>query len=387
MSRVARVLMLNYEFPPLGGGSGNATLHLLQEMAGDGQLRIDLLTSGRSGRNEPSPILEAVRILRIPIRKRETHFWTTREIVEWSARAVARTHALIRRNDYDLCHCWGGWPAGVIGQIHRRRFPYLVALRGSDVPGYNPRLRRIDPLLLRPVSRSVWSGARVVTCVSEDLKDLARRTAPDVEYTVIRNGVDTERFRPSGAPGALEASGRLRVLFLGRLIERKGVGDLVEAFRTVAGRDPAIVLDIVGSGPEHGRLAARVRAAGLEERVHFHGAAGAEQVPAALRSASIFVMPSVEEAMSNAALEAMASGLPVITTRTGVAEVTDGNGFVVERGKPDQIARAILRYIQEPELRERHGRRSREIAETMSWRNVADAYRQVYDRVLNRVRV
>ncbi len=380
MSGRPRVLMVNYEFPPLGGGSGNATLHVLREFAGHPDIRIDLITSGAERceiREQFSPNID---IHRIPIAKKEPHYWKTTEILEWSIRAAFRSRELVERNRYDLCHCWGGWPAGLIGRQHRGKMPYAVALRGSDVPGYNPRLRLLDPFLLRPVSRPVWRDAAVVTCVSGFLGDLARRTERDIPYEVILNGVDCARFHPGPRPE------RFRFLFLGRLIKRKGVIDLLNAFQLVAQDDPRPVLEIVGSGPERSALEAFCRDQALNGRVHFHGAAETADVPEIYRNASVFVMPSIEEAMSNATLEAMASGLPVITTRTGVSEVIDGNGIVVGRQSSEELATAMRAYLADQDLSDQHGRRSREIAETMTWAAVARAYRAAYDRILDRSR-
>lgn len=374
MSPAPRILMVNYEFPPLGGGSGNATLHLLKELAREGEIEVDLVTSGTGPREVRESLSASIHIDRVPIVKKQLHYWTAPEILEWFLRAGRKVDRLLQKQRYDLCHCWGGWPSGLIGQRHRNKMPYAVALRGSDVPGYNPRLRVLDPLFLRPVSRPIWRNAAVVTCVSQFLCDLARRTEPDIPYEVIRNGVDCGRFQPGRRPG------KLTFLFVGRLIGRKGVGDLLDAFRMVARDVPESVLHIVGGGPDRNRLAASQE--GMNGRVFFHGPADADELPQIYRNASVFVMPSIEEAMSNATLEAMASGLPVITTRTGVSEVIDGNGIVVAKRSPGEIGDAMRRYASEPNLIEQHGRRSREIAETMTWAAVARAYRDAYDRIL-----
>lgn len=368
--------MVNYEFPPLGGGSGNATRHMLQELAADPGLRIDLVTSGIDGESGTDDGLPNVKIHRIPIAKRQPHYWTSREMAEWFVRAVGLSRRLVARNRYDLCHCWSGWPSGWIGYLNRKRIPYMVALRGSDVPGYNRRLRHLDPHLLRPISRRVWRAAKVVTSVSTCLSDLAKETLADVDCEVIHNGVDGERFHPGTPPEPFT------VLFVGRLIERKAVDDLLEAFRQVSEHDSTCRLRVVGAGPEQERLEALSRELGLSERVSFLGRLENEMVQGVYQKASLFVMPAIEEAMSNAALEAMACGLPVITTPTGVAEIIDGNGVVVPKREPGEIADAILRYVDDPDLCRRHGLRSREISEGMTWSSVASAYRDLYLRVL-----
>lgn len=380
MSPALRLLMVSYEFPPLGGGTGNAVFHVLRELARISGAEIDLLTSEGQGpppdgAGEAPAAPESVAVHRVRIAKSARHRWTAREIALWTAGALRAARRLARERRYDLCHCWSGWPSGLVGYSIRRRVPYLVALRGSDVPGYNPRLHLLDPLVFRRVARAVWGGARARTCVSRSLAELARRTDPAFSAEMIGNGVDARRFRPG------ERSPRFAVLYVGRLIERKGLGDLVEAFASVRAKMESARLEIVGEGPERARLGRIVRRLGVEESVAFRGALDGAELEAVYRQASVFVLPALAEAMSNAALEAMASGLPLVTTPTGTAEILDGNGIVVEPGAPSSIARALLRYVDDEELRRRHALRSRAIAETLTWEKTAREYLNLYDRI------
>ena len=115
--------------------------------------------------------------------------------------------------------CWG--------YRFREALPYLVSLRGSDVPGYSERLARWDPVVFRRLSRRVWTEAGAVVAVSESLRALALRTCPDLDVRVIPNAADTVRFYPGPDVD------RYTVLFVGRLIPRKNVADLLTAFRGV----------------------------------------------------------------------------------------------------------------------------------------------------------
>lgn len=370
-----RVLMVSYEFPPLGGGTGNACRHLLGEFRDEADLRIELVTSGTGSRLETDVLGEAVRIHRVPVTKKSVHFWTMAELAQWTWRAMNVSRRMARETDFALCHCWSGWPSGWIGYLLRRRLPYIVALRGSDVPGYNSRLRYLDPLVFRHLSRRVWRRASAVTSVSEHLKSLARRTADDLPIDVIGNGVDTTLFSPGPAPEAFS------VLFVGRLIERKRVDLLLRAFRDLGARNERCRLVIVGDGPERQALEELCRGAGLDGQVSFRGVLSTSEIRSVYRSSSVFVMPAVQEGMSNAVLEAMAAGLPVIMTDTGGSDVIRGNGMIVEAGDDESLRAAIARYMEDPNRVRRHGEASRRLAESMSWKNVARAYREIYRRI------
>jgi glycosyltransferase involved in cell wall biosynthesis len=245
------------------------------------------------------------------------------------------------------------------------------------VPGYNPRLRVLDALLLKRLSRRLWRGAAAVVAVSDHLRSLARATTTQLEIGVIRNGVDTRRFTPAGGDNPT-------VLFVGRLIPRKGVPFLLEAFRAVAPSHPEARLVIAGDGPERGRLEELSRRYRIEARVEFRGFLERDALPGLYHEASVFVSPALEEAMPNVVLEAMASGLPIITTHSGADEIVQDNGTLVDPGDAGALAGALGAYLADGERRRREGRRSRELADRLSWPAVAESYRELYDRILTR---
>jgi glycosyltransferase involved in cell wall biosynthesis len=368
--------MLNYEYPPIGGGTGVACEQLLGELAKDPDLAIDLVTSGLGASLETEQAGPDVTIHRLPVGKRDQQFWRPGEIARWTARALAHSRRLVRERSYDLCHAWAGWPSGVPAWVLRRRLPYLVALRGSDVPGYSRRLALLDFAILRRVSREIWNSARLVVAVSEPLRVLALQTRPGLRIDVIPNGVDLERFAPGPERDPFE------VLFVGRLIERKGAEDLVRAFGDVAAAQPRARLVIAGSGPERRSLERLAAASAGADRIRFLGQVDRATLPEVYRGAGVFVIPSRTEGMPNVMLEAMASGLPIVCTPAAAAGVIDGNGLLVEPGRPEAIRAALERYLGDAALRTAHARKSRELAESMSWSSVATWYREVYEGLL-----
>jgi glycosyltransferase involved in cell wall biosynthesis len=371
------VLVLNYEMPPLGGGTGAACRQVLEEFARRPGLRCDVVTSGPGADPTRESLSPDIEIRKLPVGKRDPHYWRASELARWTWRAWRACRPLVRRNTYDLCHCWSGWPAGIIGHGLRGRLPYVVSLRGSDVPGYSRRLRHLDPLFFRPLSRRVWREAAAVTTVSRRLEELARRVLPELRAELIRNGVNTTDLTPVVPPE------ELTLLFVGRLIERKGVSLLLEALAGLRRQRPDAQLIVVGDGPERERLEELARQRGLGECATFLGPVERELLPAIYAGATVFVLPAYEEALPNAALEAMAAGLPVVTTATGAAELIDGNGLVVPPGDAAALQAALETYTADPATLREHGRRSRRIAEGMSWEAVADAYQALYRRVLD----
>lgn len=365
------VLMVSYEFPPFGGGTGIACARLIDVLARRSDIVVDLVTSG------PMPDLERyemgarVIVHRLPIPKRDLNYWRAGELMRWTFGAIRYTRRLTATTRFDVCHCWAGWPSGVIGCQLRGDVPYIVSLRGSDVPGYSARLRHLDALLMRHVARVVWQHAARVVAVSRDLRGLALSSAPDATIDVIPNGVDVERFTRADV-------GRRDLLFVGRLIERKGVHLLIEAFAYLAARYPEISLTVVGDGPARGSLEALAEALGVHGRVRFTGRLDSARLIAAYAEAGVFVLPASSDAMPNVVLEAMAAGLAIVTTKTGATEVLHGNGLVVDRPEVDLLQDTIATYLANPAMLASHQRRSRQLAEGMSWSAVADYFTLMY---------
>lgn len=165
-----RILMLDNEFPPLGGGMGTANEALLRRYAGRPDLEIDLVTSALGSKPEREQFAEQIRILKVPVRNRNIHHSTNRELLAYAARALPLALKLHRRQPYDFCLAWSVVPAGGVALALRRLsgLPYMVWVSGPDIPGFEQRYRRIYPLLT-PAIRAVWHGATpvIAKCAEE----------------------------------------------------------------------------------------------------------------------------------------------------------------------------------------------------------------------------
>lgn len=375
-----RLFMLNYEFPPIGGGGGQAHLSLLTQYARRDDLTVDVLTSAPKPGLTVETFAENIRIHKVGIHKKHLHFWRKTEVLEWLRRAKAPYRRLLRENGYDLVHAFFGFPTGWLCYRTARRVPYVISLRGSDVPGGNARLqleyRLLGPLVFKPI----WKRAAALVACSEGLKTRALRFLPSARIEVIPNGVDLERFHPA-EPLPAAPDRPLRLLTVGRLSATKRLDLLIEAVDRLRAEGAEVKLDIIGGGA----LEAELRQ--LLERKHVRGAvtlAGrrrADAMAAIYREHDIFVSASSQEGMSNAMLEAMASGLPIVTTRCeGLDELIADNGLVVDRAEPAALAQAIKVLIEDRPKREAMAIAARRQAEKFNWDAVAKAYLQLYAR-------
>jgi glycosyltransferase involved in cell wall biosynthesis len=377
--------MLNNEFPPLGGGTGSVNEQLLRRFARVPWLEIDLVTSALGRQYQEEPFAERAHIHKVPVSNRNIHHSSNRELLAYAARALACSRELHRSRRYDFCFAWSAVPAGGVALALRRLtgLRYLVRVCGPDIPGFERRYSALYPLLT-PLIRSIWRGAQTVVAKCAGEADMIRAVDRSVPISLVPNGVDVDVFRPGEG---LPSEGPLRVLCVGRLIERKGQHYLIQAVKRLADDDVDLMLELVGTGDALQSNRRLATALGIVERVQFVGYIPREQMPARYAAAHVFVLPSYNEGMSVATLEAMAAGLPVVVTRTGgtVELVEEGlNGLTFDWADVDALTIHLRRLATDRALARRMGGHSRQRAMQFSWDAAATAYLEMFERLLGR---
>lgn len=238
------------------------------------------------------------------------------------------------------------------------RAPAVISCRGSqiNVAPHNP-----ERAAIRDGLAATFGRAAAVHCVSAQIRDEATRYGLDPRKAVIIHpAVDPALFRPAAAPSPLRpgSPSPLRLLTTGSIIWRKGYEYALLAVRELLDRGVAAHFDIIGDGPEGQRLRYTIHDLALQDHVTWHGACPPAEVLRRLQAADVFLLTSLSEGISNAVLEAMACGLPVVTTDVdGMPEaVTDGvEGFLVPPRDPAATAGALARLAASPDLRRTMG--------------------------------
>jgi L-malate glycosyltransferase len=376
-----KVLMLNYEFPPIGGGAGQAHLAILREYAGQNDLSVDVLASAPTPGFSVEKLSDNVTIHTVGVHKKNLHYWRKIEVVEWVARATPPYRRLLKENRYDLVHAFFGLPTGWLCYRTAGQLPYIISLRGSDVPGGHARLQ-FEYKLLGPLLKRIWKNAAALVACSEGLRNRALKFLPSVAIDIIPNGVDLNRFYPAATKNM---SGELKLLTVGRLSVTKRVEILIEAVEILSKNNNRIRLTIAGGGGLLEQLKNLVEQKKLTDVIDLTGRIESEKTPDVYRQNNIFVSASMQEGMSNAMLEAMASGLPIITTRCeGVDELITDNGIVVEDAGAAALAEAINNLAENKQRYNTMCAAARRQAENFSWENVAEEYIKLYQCILSK---
>jgi glycosyltransferase involved in cell wall biosynthesis len=270
------------------------------------------------------------------------------------AAELAAVSARVRSRPYDLVHSHWILPQGLAGLLatRKRPIPHVVTAHGSDVFA-------LKGALTTRLKRAVLANADAVTVNSSFTEAGVRRIAPSIRrLESIPMGVDTRPLTSTQRQRATELRAAHRVgagplvLFLGRLVEEKGVADLLAALAMLGEQLPDTRALVVGEGQDRAALERLSADLGLAARVHFAGWAEPAEVPAYLAAADCLVGPSrrardgTEEAQGLVYAEAMAAGTPVIATGIGGIPdtVIDGEtGLLVPERAPAEIAAAVRR--------------------------------------------
>lgn len=268
---------------------------------------------------------------------------------------------------------------GLVVALARRlglsKAPWLLTSHGGDLFGLRGGL-------FARIKRAVIRSADAMTVVSAAARDAAVRLGANPASTAVAPmGVDFELF----SPDAGVVRNRHELLFVGRLVEKKGLVHLLHALPTVLQRHPATSLTVVGDGPERDSLVELSAQLGVTESVHFVGAMPQTELPRRYRTAAVFVAPFVEardgdqEGLGLVTIEALACGCPaIVSDLPAVRDVIDPEfvpGALVPPGDSQALARALCAHLDAPESAYEGALLVRErLRGQFAWPVVADGY-------------
>lgn len=373
----ARVLFVVYELPPIGGGVATAASHLLKEFSKQKNINIDVVTSSLNNKWEKEQFSKNIVIHKIPIGKKPPERYqrqTPWEMMRFTVHSLQKIHWLLKQEKYQIAHYFG-YPSALPGYIFRKRVPYIVSLRGVDVPGYNQKFG-LYYHLYKPLAKLTWRHAQAVIANSRWLADLAHKNL-DREIRIIPNGVDTDKFKPVPEKDKFK---QFTVTAGGTVMgPKKGLEYLMEGFAIFHNKHPESRLLLFGSGVLENKLRQMASDLGIKSSVEFAGRVSHDELARQLPRCHVMCLPSLAEGMSNAVLETMACGLPVILTEVGSnKDLVINNGFLVNEKDSRAISTALTKLYINFILRKTMSSRSRNNSIDMRWKDIKDQYLNIY---------
>lgn len=360
-------------FPPEVGGL-ESHIHFLCRALVERGHQVDAVTSRSRSGLEPHEVVDGIRVWRTWMPARNTAGWAAHAVC-----SLPRFTALAE--SADVLH------AQDIAAV----LPCLVAQRVRNAPvvaTYHTShfLMRAESPFWRPVFRTFLRGADHNLAASREIADVARAVAPGVPIEAVTNGVDTTFFRR--VPPTLAATeGRARIVAPRRLFEKNGIEHLIRAVPLVLEEEEVEVV-LIGDGPEREKLERLAAELGVTDRVFFLGSRAHAEMPGLLSSADLAVFPSLMEATSVAALEAMACEVPVAASCVGGLPeiVDDAVGALFEPASPASLARTVVGLLQGGGLRDLGRTARRRVVDRWSNDRLAQRHVEVYEEVVARRR-
>ncbi len=363
------ILLLSYEFPPLGGGGGVVVKHLCETLHKKYGHTFDLVTMGYKGLLKEEQ-QGSIHIYRVPCKRSKKELCTTPEMLSYLIPAFLKAEQLVLTKKYDLAHVHFILPTGNLAVALKllNHLPYIISTHGSDLPGYNPDRFKLLHVLLKPIWSFFIRNAKIVLTPSESLRSLLLRSWKGSPNKVksIHWGID---IPPAPAKKVN------RILFAGRLFERKGAQYLIEAVKILKLKDWDVT--IVGDGPMRATL--EKQAKGFPN-ITFTGWLPREKLQKLYATSKIFVFPSTAESFGMVIAEAMAAEMAVITSNDSACpEVVGDAGILVPPKNAQKIADALKTLIANPAEIARLGKAARKrVLDKFTWAQCAKEYHSLY---------
>ncbi len=372
-----KILVLCYEYPPLGGGGGRVAKTVAEGLVRRGH-EVRVQTAGLGWRSTRETI-GGVEVFRTASLRRREDTCTVPEMGFFCATSFFPTLRQIARWKPDVIHAHFAMPTGLLAWAMHciSRVPYVLTAHLGDVPGGVPEQTDTLFKIIDPLARRVWSRAAACTAVSSFVQELAERAYSRPVVRIV-NGIDlgNSTFKTQHP----QATSSPQLVFIGRFNPQKNAPLLIEALAHL--RDLDWRLTMIGDGPDLPMVRDRVAAHGLGGRVRLSGWRANDEVHRLLAESDILCMPSLSEGMPVAAIEALAHGLAIAGSDIpGLRDVlTDGvNGITAPVNDTMLYAAGLRRLLTERSFLVAAQAASLERARAFDLKVIVEEYERVLD--------
>lgn len=342
-----KLLVLNYEYPPLGGGAGVISKNIAEGLAKLGH-EITVLTTYYEGTEEVC-VENCVRVIRLKSKRKDIFQSNPREMLSWMHAAKRFLKAHLKTERYDLCFANFALPGGEVAfsMNDNFRLPYTVISHGHDIPWFFPeQMMWYHAACYQWIRKICIQSERNYVQSDEMLTNInAFLGGTPAKNKLIYNGWNRDKFLPDQS----KRSKKFTILFAGRLVLQKDPMTFLNAILLLKNKISDFSVHIVGDGKKRNEMENFVAKNGLSKIVEFKNWLDKPQMIEEYQSASLTVMPSLAEGMSIALLEALACGQYVIATKVSNNEklIQQGiNGDFIEKRDAKALAEKILDYYE-----------------------------------------
>lgn len=374
------ILLVNYEYKPQCGGAGLGTYNMAKAFQQMGH-KVTLLIGWDYKFGQPE-LLDHVKMYIVKSTKKNIHQSTALGLLRFVIVGLYKISQITRKKKFDIIQFYFSVPTGILKYGIHNKIPYVVSLRGLDIPGFRNDKYTILSKLTRRINFEVVKSAAAVTSLSKSAGKYFKKFAPDIKLDIIPNAVEYELYQNKVNYG-MKIS---KFVAVSRLTGFKNIDVLIKAFVQIHVSYPTVSLDIYGEGREKENLETLIADRQAEGYIKLKGYANREQLVNVLPQYDVFSLVSVGDSFGIAYIEAMSAGLPIICARAGGPQeiVVDGEtGVFAEPNDLQDTVRVIKYCIDNPQMMERMGRNARKrVEQYYSISSVARQHIQLYERCL-----
>lgn len=319
------ILILNYEYPPLGGGAGVVSRYHAEGLSKSGY-NVTVLTAWYEGEKEED-IIGNLKVIKLKSKRRYTYKSTPDEWLSWIKKSKTFLKTYLTENKFDYCFAHFALPGGEVAKYLHKKFklPYAVISHGQDIPWFFPKQMFKYHLVTYFWIKSICKRADKLILLTKAMKKNADRFMGRIKNRnfIVPNGCDTKTFLPDYS----KKEEKFKILFIGRLVAQKDPFTFLKSIKLLKceiGNE--FIVNVLGDGPLKNKMEKYVAENQLSDVISFKGWVTKDVMLQEYQSAQVQIISSKAEAMSIAALESLCSGLYVISTPVS------GNTDLIEEG-------------------------------------------------------
>ncbi|NMC45444.1 MAG: glycosyltransferase family 4 protein [Chloroflexi bacterium] len=374
-----RILVLNHEYPPVGGGGGRVARDLNEGFSKHGH-EVKIITPAFKGLPR-SECYSHYEIIRVPSLRKYAYRATLKDMGAFIVSAYFKGSRLIRTWKPDIIQAHFAVPAGAAARMLSRRFhiPYFITAHLGDIPGGVPEKTGNWFHYFYPSTKKIWEEAEKVITVSHYTSHLAEMSYPGIHPQVIFNGVDTSVIKPQ----SFEIHNPPRIIFAGRFMEQKNPLMIIEVLNELKSLPWECVM--MGDGPLKPLVEEKIHEYGIQNRFTLPGWISPEEVIKTYEQGDIFFMPSRSEGLPVAGVQAIAMGLAVVMADVGGCPdlvSQDENGFLIATEDKAGFIQALQKLLSNQDLLMKFKHQSREQSLKFDLASIIENYETVMEGII-----
>ena len=387
-----KICFVNALFYPFKGGTENHMAELGEALVKKG-VEVHVVT-GRLNGTLAKETMNGIKVHRVPAKVFKIQGFYPPPLV-LCPDFLQHLRKIDARENFDLFHLHGRWfPDFTLVRKHcnETKKPLVLTVHNARPIGISPTYTLFGSAYEAAIGINVLKSADRLIAVSKwTAADVMKYNLPKKKFTVIYNGINANKFTTAPNPAVKKKLGMAAsdplLVWVGRVIEQKGLKYLIAAMPAVLAKFSEAKLLLVGTGTEVKKLKQQAAKLGINNSVVFYGAENnRKKLNELLRSADAFVFPSVWEPFGIAIIEAMASGLPVIATKTGgIPEIIQHGktGLLVRQRNSKELAKTITALLANPNLRRKIAKNGRRVVERkFNFSKIASETIAVYQKAI-----